>query len=583
MATIVARRRGTETYYYYHVAQRVKVSPSDQGGKGRGSGPSKVVTKDIYLGSADTILRRLQDGPLEVRHRSFGVEMAALSVIREIGLIEAIDSVVTKRNQGMSIGNYIALGILGKLASPNASWHTFADWLSHTALPDHYNLPHNLLDGQNFWDAFDKILPESVFRKRVAQNPEALMDDEMVLRIEEAVWKQILERYKISINTILYDSTNFFTFIAPENPAQLPKNGHNKAGRHERRQVSLALAMLRDYGLPLLHITYAGNVNDPTLFPDFLTRLVRRVAAVAKEAEHLLLVFDRGQNSKTNIQKVRSLKVHAVGGLSWKQHKDLLDIPLECFRNANDPNLILWEQERIVWELPVKVVITFNPALERKHRRTLARLLRILRARLKETYAKHRQDPPEVLAEALEKVSSRSRACRYVRWWVDRKKDRLHIRPSADLEFQVKQCGKRLLFSTDTQKTGNQIIRLYNKDKAQLEQGFHHLKSPDLIRFQPLRVWTDTKIRIYALICVLALLVLRIMEMKAMPVGLSTEAMFTELADIREVIMVYSPHQAQRKVTALSSIQQKLFHIFGLDAFAKTATGSGLGLLPLHH
>lgn len=71
MATIVPRRRGTEIYYYYHAAQRVKISPSDQGGKGRGSGPSKVVSQDIYLGTADTILRRLQDGPVEVHHRSF--------------------------------------------------------------------------------------------------------------------------------------------------------------------------------------------------------------------------------------------------------------------------------------------------------------------------------------------------------------------------------------------------------------------------------------------------------------------------------------------------------------------------------
>jgi len=582
MATIVARRRGTETYYYYHAAQRVKISPSDQGGKGRGSGPSKVVTQDIYLGSADTILRRLQDGPVEVHHRSFGIEMAALSVIKEIGIIEAVDSVVTKRDQGMSVGNYIALGILAKLASPNASWHSFAKWLSHTALPDHCNLPRNLLDGQNFWDAFDKIIPESSLRKRLAQNPDALMDDDTVLEIEEAIWKRILERYEISINTILYDNTNFFTFIAPENPAQLPKNGHNKAGRHERRQVSLAVATVRDFSLPFLHITYPGNIHDSTVFPDFLTRLVRRVAALAKEAEHLLLVFDRGQNSKANIKKVRGLQIHAVGGLSWNHHKDLLNVPLDCFRNANDPRLILWEQNRIIWELPVKVVITYNPALERKQRRTIARLLRILRARLKETHAKHCKDSPEDLVEALEKVSSRSRCGRYVNWWVDKKKGRLHIRPSADLNFQVKQCGRRLLFSTDTCKTADQIIGLYNKDKSQVEQGFRHLKSPDLIRFQPLRAWTDSKIRIYALICVLALLVLRVMEMKAASLGLSTDALRTELADIREVIMVYSSRNAQRKITALSTIQQRLFQIFDLDSFAKM-TGSGVGLLPLHH
>lgn len=120
------------------------------------------------------------------------MEMAALSVIREIDLIGAVDSIVPKRNQGMSVGNYVALGILSKLASPNTSWHSFPQWLSHTALPDHCNLPRNLLDGQNFWDAFDKILSGNNHRERISKDPNVLMDDRMVLKIEEAIWKRVL-------------------------------------------------------------------------------------------------------------------------------------------------------------------------------------------------------------------------------------------------------------------------------------------------------------------------------------------------------------------------------------------------------
>ncbi len=287
---------------------------------------------------------------------------------------------------------------------------------------------------------------------------------------------------------------------------------------------------------------------------------------------------DRGQNSQKNIKKVRSLKMHAVGGLSWAQHKDLLGISLDCFRKAKDPKLLLWERVWSVWGLPAKVVITYNPVLERKQRRTLAKIVRGLRARLKEAYTKHREDSPEKLGEALKTASSRSRHARYLNWSV--KDGRLHIRTSAAFTFQVKQCGRRLLFSTDTRKTADQIIS-YNKDKSAVEEGFKHLKSPDLIRFQPIRAWTDTKIRIYALICILTLLVLRIMEMKAGSSGLSTKALCTELADIREVILVYSPRHAQRKITFLSTIQQQLFQTFGMDAFAKM-TGSGIGLLSQH-
>ncbi len=580
MATIVGRRRGKEIYYYCHSGMRIKLSPSDHGGKGPGSGPSKVVSKDIYLGTADTVLQRLREGPVQVHARSFGLEMAALSVIREIGLVEAVDSVVPKRGQGMSVGNYLALGIVVKLASPHTGWHTFPDWLARTALPDHFNLPRSLLDAQNFWDAFDKILPEAPYRRRRGKDPEAVMDDEVVLKIEEQIWRRVREHYQVALDTILYDTTNFFTYIAKENPAELPRNGHNKAGRHERRQVSLALAITRRFHLPLLHLVYPGNVHDATLFPGALRRLVQRVAALARDAVHLVLVFDRGQNSKDNLHKVRGCGMHAVGGLSWAHHKDLLEVPLADFRETEDDRLIAWEGLRDLWGLPVNVVITYNAVLAKKQRLALAKILRTLRANFREAHGKHRRATLPKQRRVLEKVSCGSRAGRYVAWSVD-EDGRLHLAPSPAFALRVKQCGRRLLFSTDTGLHADEVIHLYNRDKAAVEEGIEDLKSPDLIRIQPLRAWTDTKIRVYALICVLALLVLRLMAMKASPLGLSAKAMCRELEDIREVIMVYSLRQAQRKVTALSTTQSELFRLFDLEAFTKKA-GPELGVMSQH-
>ena len=47
-----------KTYYYLQSIYREKINPNDKG-KNRGSGKSKVKTKNIYLGSASAIKKKL--------------------------------------------------------------------------------------------------------------------------------------------------------------------------------------------------------------------------------------------------------------------------------------------------------------------------------------------------------------------------------------------------------------------------------------------------------------------------------------------------------------------------------------------
>ena len=120
---------------------------------------------------------------------------------------------------------------------------------------------------------------------------------------------------------------------------------------------------------------------------------------------------------------------------------------------------------------------------------------------------------------------------------------------------------------TRTALTAQQVIRFYNHDKAAIEENFREIKSPDLVRFSPLRHFTDTKIRLYAMVCVLALLVLKVMMLKIQDVGLSVDAMVQELADIQEVILVYSPTKAVHTLTERATVQQRLLDIFNLQRY----------------
>ncbi len=60
MGTITKRKEGDNTYYAYQETYRVKISSQDSG-KIRGSGKSKVKTRSVYLGTADKILQCVQE------------------------------------------------------------------------------------------------------------------------------------------------------------------------------------------------------------------------------------------------------------------------------------------------------------------------------------------------------------------------------------------------------------------------------------------------------------------------------------------------------------------------------------------
>ena len=148
--------------------------------------------------------------------------------------------------------------------------------------------------------------------------------------MEEAIVRRLLAIYPIDLSTLLLDYTNFFTYVAAQNPSQLLKAGHNKAGRHEKRQVALALVASRERGMPLLHLTYPGNWNDVQVFPEVLLRLVERLKVVAPPTEHArVLAFDRGQNSELNIGRLTTAQLKAVGGLRLGEHRKLLTLPVE--------------------------------------------------------------------------------------------------------------------------------------------------------------------------------------------------------------------------------------------------------------
>jgi transposase len=88
--------------------------------------------------------------------------------------------------------------------------------------------------------------------------------------------------------------------------------------------------------------------------------------------------------------------------------------------------------------------------------------------------------------------------------------------------------------------------------------------------------WTDSKIRVHAFYCVLALLLTSLLQRELAQKGeeLSTNRILEELGGIRETLIVYPRRQGQRQVptatclTRRNPLQERLFTLLNLQQYA---------------
>ena len=155
-----------------------------------------------------------------------------------------------------------------------------------------------------------------------------------------------------------------------------------------------------------------------------------------------------------------------------------------------------------------------------------------------------------------------------------RRRGELVIARTDEVDKRRKHFGKNLLFCANPEAESGWIIEQY-RAKDRIEDDFKLLKDSELIRWRPCRHWTDTKIRAFGFCCVMALVLIRVMELKAARAGLrmSPRVLKEELADLQEITMVFDTTCADIQITARSSIQQRLWDLFNLGTVENALTG----------
>jgi len=556
------------TYYYARYSQRVDGRPK--------------IVRQVYLGKVDDIVAATEVAqappqPLETEVAAFGDVAALFEISRRLDLLPALDAnLPAKRRQGLSCGQYLLLAAINRAACPTAKAR-LAEWYRQTILPRLLPADPRWLSSQHFWNHMDRITADHI------------------AACERQITQRLVERFQLDRRALVYDGTNFFTYINTRTPSALPQRGHNKQKRRDLRQVSLGLLVSTDFHVPLLHWVYAGNVHDSVEFRSVTEELVAHYRDLAQNCEHITLIFDKGNNSADAFDTLTGSSFHFVGSLVPSQHADLLAIARRRFRSLDAPRLAgleVFRTNKKVVGGEHTIVVTFNPKLYDGQLQGLTHNLEKARHQLREIQHRLRRwREGKLRGKAPTLEGTRKKVCsicsaQYLKTILVA--ELREVSNGLELSFRTDQAalarlcrnqlGKTILFSDNHDWSDEEIVLAY-RSQSQVEDAFKQMKHPHFLGWSPMFHWTDSKIRVHAFYCVLALLLTSLLQRELARQGqqLSIPRMLEELGGIRETLVVYPRRRGQHKhptascLTRMSATQRHLYSLLGLDRYAPTA------------
>jgi len=538
MATINKRTNKSGTYYYLVESARVNGKPR--------------IVKQEYLGTAARIeeaVKRLSSGasipdPDLVKVYEFGAVTALYSVADRLDIRQIIDNVAGKRNQGLPVSDSILLAAINRVVEPTSK-NTFSGWFDKTVLYKIFPKANaKNLSSQGFW------------------NNMTMLDIDKIRRIEDEITKHVVDRYALDLDCLLFDNTNFFTYLDTANPSELAKRGNSKQKRMDLKLIGLSLMVSPDHNIPLFHEAYPGNTNDAQQFANIIGKLKDRYLKLEKGECSVTLVFDKGNNNDENIKELIETEpcpFSFVGGLRLSQCPELLDVPKSEFVPLNNPFLKESAHRAIkhVYERDFTVVVVNNPELYQKQmvgvltniascEKAFAALDERLRLRREGLVTKGKKPTVESVEKNVHDILSAEYMHEVFDCEVTGKAGQ-----TPDLAFslnnerlsalQERSLGKTILFTDHSEWSNEQIVSAY-RSQYHVEDAFKQMKDTKYLTFSPVRHYTDEQIRVHVFYCVLALLLTCLLnkELEQMGHKVSIRHMLDKFREAQQVISVYS-------------------------------------------
>lgn len=527
---IIKRKRNNNSYYYAIQNARVngKVKP----------------VKQIYLGTTESIVSRLKENPeIIIKSKTFGSIALLLHIEKQLGLEKIFNNSLDKKRKNNASGKYFLSILFNRILEP-ASKAGINKWLKTTYLDWIWNVN---ISSQTFWNHLDYL------------------DDEAIAKIESKIAEKIFE--KTDDKEFLLDTTNHFTYIQKRNSKVLAK-GKSKQGRSDKNLLCYGLLVGRDSRMPVNLFQYKYE-HDSEFFKEKIDGIIKFLELYRKCG--FTLIFDKGNNSKDNIEKFIEHKF--IGSLRKEQATKLLEIPLEKYASSyitqKEHTVYIFDAgKKSLYGSEYRVVLSYQKESYDKQKK-----------RFEETIAKALEKYEKIKGKKYEDAVSASNDLNTIlpkkykkafKKEILREGDEYILRlsevPKSKALYET-HFGKNVLFTNMLETPAIEIVQSYRSLHV-VEDQFKALHNAFLVPITPVYEWTDQKIKAHIFLCYLALILVRMLEYMARKkeMHITFSKLLKEAKNIR-VGLVSDGKKAKYCFERMDMEQQKIMSAFDLHEF----------------
>jgi len=565
MPSLVAKKKGNKLYYYVVESARVEGKPR--------------IVHQAYLGTAEKLAEMVRDRtapiPLAASMREFGLPTALWAAAQQTGVWDLLHALWPSPRSGPSPAYYVVLAAIHRICQPGPK----TEWYRSSMLSALWDFSPERFTSQAFWDAFEQILPQAEQDLPVEQDPL----EQAQLRLL-ALWK---EKQLVSRRLLAYDTTNFYTYIASNNPRnQLAQRGHNKQGRHNLRQVGLSYVLDGENGLSLCHHVYPGNVADVEEFSTALARITRMLDQNQIAPETVTLVLDKGAAALANTVALEEARLGWISALPWNQappelrSRTVEELPV-C--SSAQPGVRAASEKILVHGREYVCVVKYSASFagEQLHSVTtsLSRVLQALRRLARDLKKPKARWKREQIVRKIERWLSVPFLHELIRYQLEEQTDGWHLQFDFDSialpQLLNRRLGRTVLLTNHMDWSAEQVVAGYAGQQA-IERVFRGLKDGDWLNWDPMHHWTDRKIRIHAFYCMLGISLLHHVHKQAQTAwaDLSIEQLLEELEQIKQFVLLYPPQGEKGPA--------RTAYVLSQQTLAQQALVKALGLEQLH-
>lgn len=560
MPSLTRKTFNGRSYYYLRECKRVN-------GK-----PKIVWTK--YIGTIEKLIELVDKKnnlipPDETITLPFGNIAILYSIIQELGLHNIIDTRLPKKDQGLKFSDYIIISAINR-AIESKSKLQMSEWLKSNALPHIMGIDVKYISSQAFWNHMDKITEEDI---------EYFVDK---------ITNRVIELYNPSLNTLFYDTTNYFTYVSTfNNRNNIARRGHNEQKRDDLRQVGWALIVTEDNHIPLYQKVYEGNVND---YDEF-----KRTQSVLKEFKEkfpdkrITYIFDSGNFCFNNANIMYEEGLDFITTLRKVDYKELVEVEKEKFIPLDKrKDILFYRTTHKVYDKELTTIIVLNLCHFEKELMTYKRQvkeaierMKDLKRRLEVTFQKRNNPPRDIIS--IQKEIGNILKFSFLKKCISFKISYEGNYPVLNFEYDEKSfeefidkfCGKEIIATTRSDLSSEEIIKA-KYHQFVIENAFRLTKDRTIGGWWPIYHWTDQKVMVHGFCCYLSLLILSIIKLKLknFRLNISLESLMKKHASsiYKLTYIYYNKKKKSIQVESLSkldNIQKEIVEKFRLDRYLK--------------